>query len=222
MIRRQERKRLPAFAGMTKSLCFIPDEESDMAINPSDVSQLRAATARALSANWKLFLGEGIVLVLLGLAAVALPPIASLAITLLIGWIFLLSGIAGLYTTFAMRGAPGFVWALVSALIGIGAGIVLLIWPANGVVSLTILLAAFFAIEGIASILFALDHKRELSGRWGLMLASGVLDLVIAGIVFVGLPGTAAWAIGLLVGINMVMGGAALIAMALHARDATV
>jgi len=78
----------------------------------------------------------------------------------------------------------------------------------------------FFAIEGVASILFALDHKRELSGRWGLMLVSGVLDLVIAGIVFFGLPGTAAWAIGLLVGINMVMGGAALIAMALHARDA--
>jgi len=192
-----------------------------MAINPSDVTALRAATTRALSANWKLFLGEGIVLVLLGLAAVALPPIASLAITLLIGWIFLLSGIAGLYTTFAMHGAPGFVWALVSALIGIAAGIVLLIWPASGVVSLTLVLALFFAIEGVASILFALDHKRELSGRWGLMLASGVLDLIIAGIVFVGLPGTAAWAIGLLVGINMVMGGAALIAMALHARDAS-
>jgi uncharacterized membrane protein HdeD (DUF308 family) len=191
-----------------------------MSVNPSDVTALRAATTRALSANWKLFLGEGIVLVILGLAAVALPPIASLAITLLVGWIFLLSGIAGLYTTFAMRGAPGFVWALVSALIGIAAGIVLLIWPASGVVSLTLVLVAFFAIEGVASILFALDHKRELSGRWGLMLASGVLDLVIAGIVFVGLPGTAAWAIGLLVGINMVMGGAALIAMALHARDA--
>ena len=191
-----------------------------MAINPSDVTALRAATTRALSANWKLFLGEGIVLVVLGLAAVALPPIASLAITLLIGWIFLLSGVAGLYTTFAMRGAPGFVWALVSALIGIAAGIVLLIWPASGVVSLTIVLVVFFAIEGVASILFALDHKRELSGRWGLMLASGVLDLVIAAIVFAGLPGTAAWAIGLLVGINMVFGGTALIAMALHAREA--
>jgi uncharacterized membrane protein HdeD (DUF308 family) len=194
------------------------DEESAMAVNPSDLSALRSATTRALGAHWKLFLGEGIVLVLLGLAAVALPPIASLAVTFLVGWIFLLSGIAGLYTTFAMRGAPGFVWALVSALLGIGAGIILLIWPASGVVSLTLVLVAFFAIEGVASILFALDHKRELSGRWGLMLASGVLDLVIAGIVFAGLPGTAAWAIGLLVGINMVMGGAALIAMALHAR----
>jgi uncharacterized membrane protein HdeD (DUF308 family) len=51
------------------------------------------------------------------------------------------------------------------------------------------------------------------------MLASGIVDLVIAALVFAGLPGSAAWAIGLLVGINMLMGGAALIAMALHARE---
>ena len=81
------------------------------------------------------------------------------------------------------------------------------------------ILIAFFVIEGIASIMFALDHKRELSGRWGWMLASGIIDLILATIILTGLPGTAAWAIGLLVGINMVFGGSALIAMALHARE---
>ena len=81
------------------------------------------------------------------------------------------------------------------------------------------ILIVFFTIEGVASIMFALDHKRELSGRWGWMLASGIVDLILAGIILAGLPGTAAWAIGLLVGINMVFGGSALIAMALHARD---
>jgi len=74
-------------------------------------------------------------------------------------------------------------------------------------------------IEGIMSILFALEHKRELSGRWGMMLVSGVIDLFLAGIIFAGLPGTAAWAIGLLIGINLVFGGTALISMALHARQ---
>jgi uncharacterized membrane protein HdeD (DUF308 family) len=191
-----------------------------MAVSPSDLNAIRSATNRALHANWKLFLGEGIVLVILGLAAVALPPIASLAVTFLIGWIFLISGIAGLYTTFAMRGAPGFGWALLSGLIGIAAGIVLLIWPTSGVVSLTLVLAAFFAVEGVASAFFAFAHKKELSGRWGLMLLSGVVDLVLAGIIFAGLPASAAWAIGLLVGINMFMGGIALIGMALHARNA--
>jgi uncharacterized membrane protein HdeD (DUF308 family) len=192
-----------------------------MAMNPSEVSAIRTATTRTLRAHWKLFLAEGIVLAILGLAAVAIPPVASLAVTLLFGWLFLLSGAVGLYTTFTMRGAPGFVWALVSAALGIATGLVLLVWPLSGVFSLTLVLIAFFAIEGIASILYAMAHKRELSGNWGLMLASGVVDLILAVIILAGLPGTAAWAIGLLVGINMVMGGAALIAMALHARGAT-
>ena len=189
-----------------------------MAMTLSAADPASRAATRVLGAHWKLFLAEGIVLVLLGLAAVAIPPIASLALTLLFGWVFLLSGIAGLVTTFMMRGAPGFAWSIVSALLGVAAGVVLLVWPLSGVFSLTLVMIVFFAIEGIASILFALDHKRELSGRWGMMLASGVIDLVIAAIIFAGLPGSAAWALGMLVGINMVFGGSALIAMALHAR----
>ena len=66
--------------------------------------------------------------------------------------------------------------------------------------------------------MYALEHKKELSGRWGWMLASGIVDLVLAAIIFAGLPGTAAWAIGLLVGINLLFGGISMIAMALHAR----
>jgi uncharacterized membrane protein HdeD (DUF308 family) len=90
----------------------------------------------------------------------------------------------------------------------------------QGVFSLTLVLTLFLVLEGIVSIMYALEHKRELSGRWGMMLLSGVVDLILAGMIYAGLPGTAAWAIGLLVGINMVFGGSALIAMALHARNA--
>jgi uncharacterized membrane protein HdeD (DUF308 family) len=90
----------------------------------------------------------------------------------------------------------------------------------TGALSLTLVLTAFLVIEGIASIMYALDHRRELSGRWGFMLFSGVVDLVLATIIFVGLPATATWAIGLLIGINLVFGGVALIAMALRARGA--
>jgi uncharacterized membrane protein HdeD (DUF308 family) len=73
-------------------------------------------------------------------------------------------------------------------------------------------------VEGIASIMYAIEHRNQLSGRWGWMLISGIIDLILAGIIFAGLPGTAVWALGLLVGINMVFGGAALIGMALAAR----
>lgn len=190
-----------------------------MSMNKPDIEQNQDAAATSLHEHWVLFLVEGIILVILGLAAIAIPSIATLAVEILVGWLFLISGIAGWITTFWMGRVPGFWWSLVSAILGIAAGIMLLLRPLSGVLSLTLVLIVFFVIEGVASMMFALEHKRELSGRWGWMLASGIIDLILAAIIFAGLPGTAAWAIGLVVGINMVFGGLALIAMALHARE---
>ncbi len=191
-----------------------------MSTNQPDIAGIQRAVANALHEHWKLYLFEGVALLILGVIAIIIPPIATLAVTIVLGWLLLVSGIIGLVTTFMMRNAPGFWWSLVSATLGVVAGGWLLARPLTGAVSLTIVVVVFFIIEGIASIMFALEHKRELSGRWGWMLVSGVIDLVLAAAIFTGLPGTAAWAIGLLVGINMLFGGSALIAMALHARNA--
>ncbi|MBN8964751.1 MAG: HdeD family acid-resistance protein [Rhizobiales bacterium] len=185
---------------------------------PTDINRLQADFARSLHERWSLFLTEGILLVILGLLAFLLPPLATLGITIVIGWLFLLSGIMGLITTFGARQAPGFWWSLVSAILAIGAGVILLARPVTGAVSLTLVLIAFFIVEGVASIMYALDHKQRSSQRWGWMLLSGIIDLILAAMIFAGLPGTAAWALGLLVGINMIFGGSALIAMALAAR----
>lgn len=182
------------------------------------IQGMQRAAAAALREHWVLFLVEGVVLLVLGATAVVLPPIATLAVTILFGWLFLVSGVIGLFTSFWMRHAPGFWWSLLSAVLGIVVGAMLLGSPLVGAFSLTLVLIAFFLIEGVVSIMFALDHKRELSGQWGWMLMSGLIDLVLAVMIFAGLPSTAAWAVGLLVGINMIFGGTALIAMALHAR----
>jgi uncharacterized membrane protein HdeD (DUF308 family) len=190
-----------------------------MSINRPDIEQVQTAMVTSLHEHWRLFLIEGIILVVLGLAAIVIPPIATLAVELLFGWLFLISGIVGAITTFMMRQAPGFWWSLVSAILAIAVGVMLLLWPLSGVLTLTLVLVAFFIIEGVTSILFALEHKRELTGRWGWMLASGIIDLILAAVIMAGLPVTAAWALGLLVGINMVFGGTALIGMALHARE---
>jgi uncharacterized membrane protein HdeD (DUF308 family) len=181
---------------------------------------MSTAVANSLHAHWRLFLTEGIILLVLGLLAIVVPPIATIAVEVLIGWLLLMSGVIGLIATFRMRSAPGFGWSLISAVIGIVAGVVLLAWPLSGALSLTLILTVFLVLEGVVSILYGFEHKRELSGRWGVMLFSGLVDLILAGIIFAGLPGTAAWAIGLLVGVNLVFGGSALIAMALHARGA--
>ena len=192
-----------------------------MSSSAPDLNKIQAAVANSVHAHWRLFLTEGIILLVLGILAIVVPPIATIAVAVLIGWLLLMSGVVGLIATFRTRGAPGFWWSLISAVIGIVAGVVLLGWPVSGALSLTMILTVFLVLEGVVSILYALEHKRELTGRWGMMLFSGVIDLVLAGIIFAGLPGTAAWAIGLLVGVNLVFGGSALIAMALHARNAS-
>jgi len=194
--------------------------EAAMSMNQPNIVATQRAVSEALRRHWVLYLVEGIVLVVLGAFAIILPPLGTLAVTILFGWLFLVSGVVGLFTSFWMRHAPGFWWSLISAVLGVVVGLWLLAMPVSGAISLTLLLIAFFLVEGVASIMFALDHKRELSGQWGWMLVSGVVDLVLGVLILAGLPSTAAWAIGVLVGINMVFGGIALIMMALHARNA--
>ena len=189
-----------------------------MTLDQQNAERMGRALAGAIHEHWDSVPAEGIILVLLGIAAIVLPPIATLAFTIIIGWVFLISGVVGLFTTFWARHVAGFWWSLISAIIGIAAGVVLLLWPITGTLSLTLVLIAFFVIEGIVSIMYAIEHRNQLTGRWGWMLVSGIIDLILAGIIFAGLPGTAVWALGLLVGINMLFGGAALIAMALAAR----
>ena len=147
------------------------------------------------------------------------PPLASLAATIFLGWMFLISGVAGLIVTFWARQMPGFWWSLFSAALAVLAGLVLLARPMQGLLTLTIVVGAYFVAEGVATIMYALEHRRELSERWSWLLVSGLMDILIAFLIIAGLPGSAEWAIGLLVGINLVLGGASLVGMALAARN---
>jgi uncharacterized membrane protein HdeD (DUF308 family) len=148
---------------------------------------------------------------------------------LFLSWLFLISGVIGLLITFWARHLPGFWWSLVSALLAIIIGVVLIAhrsqdlygglmgWPLTTVGPLRMILVLFFLIEGGVSIMFASEHRR--AGRWAWMLASGILDIVLACIIIFDLPGSSAWTMGLLIGINMIVGGVSLIAMGLHARS---
>jgi len=134
---------------------------------PNQLPDLQRAVARSIRDHWGMFLAEGIILVILGMVAIVVPPLATIAVAIVVGWLFLISGVAGLIMTFMTRGAPGFWWSLLSAVIGIAAGLALLIQPVLGALSLTYLLIAFFTFEGIVTIMYALEHK--ISGRWGWM-----------------------------------------------------
>jgi len=188
---------------------------------PHDITRLQSELSAAVRSHWKAFLIEGILLAILGLAAMVVPPLASLAVTIFLGWMFLISGIAGLALTFWARGMPGFWWSLISAILAIGAGIILVARPVQGTLTLTIVVGVYFLAEGVATIMYALEHRRELTNRWSWLLVAGLMDILIAFIIISGLPGTAGWAIGLLAGVNLLFGGATMIGLALAARNAT-
>jgi uncharacterized membrane protein HdeD (DUF308 family) len=187
---------------------------------PHDNAELSTKMRDAVRQHWKAFLFEGILLVILGLAAMIVPRAASLAVTIFLGWLFLISGIAGLALTFWAREMPGFWWSLISAALAVLAGLVLLAQPAQGTLTLTIVVGAYFLAEGVATIMYALEHRRELSGRWSWMLIAGLMDILIAAIIIAGFPESAGLALGILVGVNLLFGGATLIGVALAARNA--
>src|SRR4029079_15479001 len=110
-----------------------------MSVSQSELDRVRRAAMASLQEHWKLYLAEGIILVILGLASVAVPVLGTLAVTIFLGWLFLVSGVVGLFTTFWTRGVPGFWWALISAILGIVVGLLFIGFPLRGAFSLTFL-----------------------------------------------------------------------------------
>ncbi|HTJ65475.1 MAG TPA: DUF308 domain-containing protein [Alphaproteobacteria bacterium] len=182
------------------------------------LDEFAESTMTAAHRHWRALLVEGIVLAVLGVAAIALPLLAGLAIAILFGWLILIGGLVGLVTTLMGRHAPGFGWSLLSAVLWIAAGLAALMWPVAGLFYFTFLLFFWFAVEGAAMIMYALSHRRGATARWGWMLFSGIVNLLLAALLLAGAPGTTAWALGLVVGINLIFSGISLTAMALVAR----
>lgn len=164
------------------------------------------------------FTAQGVIMVLLGIAAVIWPQISSLAVNVYVGWLFLLSGVVGLATMFFAPNASGFLWSLLTGALALFVGVLLLWHPVAGVVSLTLVLVAFFIAEGVSQIAAAFVYRSAFPESWGWMLLSGIADLVLAGLIITGWPGSFSWALGLIVGVNLITSGLAIIMVAAAAR----
>jgi len=181
------------------------------------VEALQRQIATVVHDHWKFLFAQGIVMIVLGLLAVLLPNVATLAVEILIGSLFLAGGLVRLFTLPRCRTAPGFWWSVVIAALSVALGVILLAMPVQGALTLTMVLVAFFIAEGILLIAAAfLAHRPH--GNWGWPLLSGVVDLILAYLIWRGWPASAAWAIGLLVGINMFFLGLSLAMTAIAAR----
>ena len=170
----------------------------------------------ALSRNWGWLLALGILMILLGLFAIAAPAVATIAVQIMLGWLLVIGGIAQGLHAFMARGWGGFLVELLSALLYLAVGILLLVNPIEGALALTIVLAAFLIVEGIFKI--AMAWRVRGHPRWGWLLASGILSLILGVLIWAEWPSSALWVIGLLVGVHLLFTGWALVMLALSAR----
>jgi len=162
------------------------------------------------------FIGLGFALIILGILAVLVPLVATFAVTLLIGILFLVGGIMMIVRAIWHREHTFVTDIIIGVIYGI-AGLLLLAHPLRGALTLALLLTAFFFVAGIFKIIHAIRMRR--ASGWGWLLFSGILSLLLGVLLFLGMPLTAFWAPGLIVGIDLMFTGWSLLMVSWAVRS---
>jgi uncharacterized membrane protein HdeD (DUF308 family) len=165
------------------------------------------------------FLLLGIALVLLGIAALTFPFVSTLAAELLVGSVLTISGALSLVHAFRAARWKGFLLSLLGALLSLAVGILLLVYPMTGILSLTLVVGAFFLAGGTLRVMLALRLRPV--DHWGWLLASGLLALALGVLILLQWPQAAVWVIGVLVGIDLIFAGWSSIFLSMAARHAS-
>jgi uncharacterized membrane protein HdeD (DUF308 family) len=187
-------------------------------ISRANVEGALAEIRQQVAAHWGWFLALGLVLLLAGCAAIAFPLLSTVAVKIALGWVFLVGGIVMIVHAFSASRWRGLVWEALLGVLYVVAGAYLAFFPLTGIITLTILLAALFIVEGGLEISMAL-RVRPHEG-WGWLLLSGLVAVAVGLLIAFGLPSSAAWAIGLLAGINLISTGWGFLFLALAGRRA--
>jgi uncharacterized membrane protein HdeD (DUF308 family) len=187
-------------------------------ISKADIDSALAEAKRHISESWGWFLALGILLILAGVAAIAFPLLSTIATKIMLGWIFLIAGVVMAVHAFSIQQWRGFLMELLLAVLYIVVGGWLAFFPFTGIITLTILLAALFLAEGVLEVIMAM-RVRPHEG-WGWLLISGLIAIVVGVMIAAERPGSAAWAIGLLAGINLLSTGVSFVVLALAGRRA--
>src|SRR5260370_15312183 len=185
-----------------------------------DLSALHRGVKDALSARWGLIMFQGVALIILGVLAIAAPMLATIAVEIYVGWLFLIAGVVGLVAMFRADDTAAFLWTLVTAALSLATGVLLLYQPIAGTVTLTLALTAFFVAEGVFQIATSLAYRKALPSTWGWLLASGVSDLILVAIIVTSWPLSTTWVLGLIAGVNLLTSGWAIVMAASAARAA--
>jgi uncharacterized membrane protein HdeD (DUF308 family) len=163
------------------------------------------------------YLIKGVLLIIAGIVAIIYPVISSVAFVVILGWLLIISGVVQGISLIGAGQVPHFWLELISVVLALIVGFLLIRNPGEGLQTITLLLIVFLMIQGISKVVFALTIRPFQN--WGWVLASGILGIVLSVILWSSLPGTAAWLIGLLVGIELIGEGAAIAYLAWCVRQ---
>lgn len=166
---------------------------------------------------WQWLFWTGAIMMTLGLSAILLPFIATIAIEALLAIILVVAGITQVVHAFKSQGQKGMALRLLAAVLYGLVGILLMAFPLHGALTLTLLLSVMFTIIGAFKIALALNLRPFPSWNW--LMISGIIAVVLGGLIWMGLPGTSTWAIGLLVGIELLFSGWSMVRFALSVRN---
>jgi uncharacterized membrane protein HdeD (DUF308 family) len=183
------------------------------AANSTEELRGPAAVARKIT-RW--YLAMAVLFILLGILAIAEPGIAGLAVTLLVGWALVFGGVAHFATAFKGHGTWHVIWQVLIGIVYLLGGLYFLTHTIMGVDTLTLLLAGIFVAEGVIEIL-AYFRTKVAGASWWLLL-NGIITLLLGGMIWRHWPSSSVWAIGTLVGINLLMTGISRLMFGLAAR----
>jgi len=158
----------------------------------------------------------GVLLIISGVLAIGSPYVAAVAVNVLIAWLIVLAGVFHLMIAFQAHSAGSLIWKLLVGVAYICFGVYLIMNPAIGVASLTLVLASLFLIEGALAVILYFQMRSVGGSRW--MLADGIITLILGLMIYMQWPASSAWAIGTLVGASMLISGVSRVMISLTVR----
>lgn len=163
------------------------------------------------------YLIQGILMVIAGALALIYPLLASVAMVFLLAWVLIISGVVQGIGLIGARAVPHFWLQLISVALSVIVGLLLLRQPQGGLLLFTVLLLVYFLVEGMAKVIFALSIRPF--PNWGWVLASGLVGLALAAYLFANLTEVSEWVLGFLLGIQLLVEGAAITYLAWRIRE---
>lgn len=173
-------------------------------------------TSRQMTAsgetNWQAMLAAGVLIAILGVLAIVFPFVTGVSLSLLLGAVLVVGAIVHVAQAFSAGSWGGALWQILLGVVYAIAGIFLMANPIVGLVTLTILVITYLVVDGVVEIVMGFQ-ARPAPGAWW-VVASGAISLLLAGLLWVGLPATALWAVGLLFGVNLLVTGVSMMRVA--------